>query len=130
MIEVSDPQQKGPYLLNHELFHLHARRKEETTGKFQNSCLSIHKPVVEQLLAVFSETSRRVLEPQHLHAWRCCYSHRVLHHCLEEYLLAGVPEQIRQASALHLHETPLSSPSPLLVQRLTRLITGVTRSCL
>lgn len=91
-------------------------KAKESAWNFGNSCLSIHEPAVEQLLAVFSEALRHVSEPHHFHARRRRHSDRVLHHRLEEDLLAGVPEQVRQTPALHLHELLLSSPyltSPL-----------------
>ena len=53
--EVSDPQQKGPYLLNHERFHLHVQREK----KWQENFKILASPFISQLLNNFSLSSLR-----------------------------------------------------------------------
>ena len=53
--EVSDPQQKGPYLLNHERFHLHVQREK----KWQENFRILASPFISQLLNNSSLSSLR-----------------------------------------------------------------------
>ena len=53
--EVSDPQQKGPYLLNHELYHLHTQRENKQQEKFR----ILASPFISQLLNNSSLSSLR-----------------------------------------------------------------------
>jgi len=53
--EVSDPQQKGPYLLNHERFHLHVQREKKRQENFR----ILASPFISQLLNNSSLSSLR-----------------------------------------------------------------------